>query len=157
MTAATIASSDNPVYGPAFYNIDPALLMDHTFTAGLDGFMSDLAASEEKLQIGIRMGGPAQHVGTLRKHRLWQAIYDALWSTCVANTTWTCDAIGKGNTENHAAAKIQGHAIVYNSGNNNWASNAHLTVSVHHAFFHEDQLLRLQELMVSPPCSWARF
>jgi hypothetical protein len=131
--------------------------MNHTFTTGLDGSMGNLPTSDGALQVGIRMGGPAEHIGTLRKHRLWQAIYDALWSACGVNTTYTCDAQGLGNKDNHAEAKIQGHAIVYNSGDNSWASNAHLTVSVRHAFFHGEEFFGLQEAMVSPSLLGSRF
>jgi hypothetical protein len=94
-----------------------------------------------QLRIGMRMGGPRQHVGTLRKQRLYDALYEGLKGACELGTTQDC-------TPRYASKSIEKHAIVYNAGKNKWASNAHLTLTANHAYFNQE-FKGFQDAMVS--------
>lgn len=74
------------------------------------------------------MGGPRQHVGTVRGLRLWQSIYESLLKACPLDSKAFCKACQK----NEAKNKVE-RTIVYNSGKNTYATNAHLTVCVLHS------------------------
>jgi len=92
-----------------------------------------------KFAVDVRMGGPKQHIGTLRKNRLWRAIYDCLglvgeqgrgtWFPLVPpgqtdkNNPWQCPNL-------NCARECKIPNIVYNSGDDTYATNAHLTVRV---------------------------
>jgi len=81
----------------------------------------------------MRMGGRRQHVGTLRKQRLYDAVYDAL-KVCEIGIIGEC----------YRFTKIDKHAIVYNAGKNKWASNAYLRLIVRGYF--NQEFKGLQEL-----------
>jgi hypothetical protein len=93
------------------------------------------------LVVGIRMGGPKQHVGTRRGQRLYAALYDAIHAAC---PTWRGKNGCRGEVT-HSTAKID--HIVYNSGSNTYATNAHLKITVHYGFSNP-VFLNLAGLMV---------
>lgn len=102
-----------------------------------------------------------QHVGTLRGHRLYRPIYDCLkvigHPQGLGPKKGVIPKYGQvkghpmycGDNDEYCQAQCVIPNIVYNSGKDTYATNAHLEVSVRWSEIWEEPLTGLREVMVS--------
>ena len=129
-------SGDITTFGPPFENMtwsnwsdyDPWRSSPGASLAAASGIPLDKNGKPTTpLVVGMRMGGPIQHIGTLHKQRLWNAIYNGLTIACPLDKS-NCKP-SKGDITH----KIPN--IVYNAkGNDVYATNAYLTLTILHSF-----------------------
>lgn len=150
MTAGTYAYIDISTNSNATSSLNQTSSLGVSPAEGLIG-------DPEEYPFHIRIGGPMQHVGTLRKYRLYWAIYNALKSVGEPYE-------GDGQLCSHAQ-QVSGDCreshqidnIVYNAQKHNTYSNkAHLTVSVRWSDIREKDNPGLRHEVVSVHISSTR-
>jgi hypothetical protein len=118
--------------------------------------LSNAADLEGKYRVDIRVGPSMQHVGTLRKHRIYQRIFDCLTEIGAPAVKFpdskTDNELCKWpGTQNGCVKECTIPNIVYNADlkNNKYATNAWLTIWVEWSEISENVHPGLRSVAVS--------
>jgi hypothetical protein len=139
---------------PTDVDHDAASEMDELFNATATG-LETAEWPEDEYAVEIRTGGPKAHVGTLRKQRLYKAVYDCLQlvghqghGLYKDHSNPLSPNICNLNESPWCQLECQIPNIVYEAGSRNYATNAHLKINAAWSELYESKHAGIRDLAV---------